>query len=358
VTGPEGGAIGPGATRDLSRVAYDPEFRPGARTAVVTCLGVRPGESAVLITDEEGLPIGAALNEALVAAGAQVAAFVLEDLAPRPLTEFPGAIATAMRRATVSCFAASAQPGELKARIAMTAIVNQHRLRHAHMVNITPRIMLEGMRADFSRVDALSRWVLERARQARSLTASTPAGTRLRATFAPHLRWLKTSGIITAEKWSNLPGGEVFTAPERVDGVFVVDGVLGDWLAPKYGDLSDHPLTVEIEDSRLKSARCRREEIARDFLSYTAADPNGGRVGELALGTNLAVRDVIGQILQDEKIPGLHLAFGHPYSEHTGADWSATTHIDIVGRRFDVAFDGVPIMKDSRFLVDDDSLLG
>jgi leucyl aminopeptidase (aminopeptidase T) len=141
-----------------------------------------------------------------------------------------------------------------------------------------------------------------------------------------------------------------------VDGVFVVDGVLGDWLAPKYGDLSATPLTVEIENSRLTSARCARAEVARDFLAYTAVDPNGGRVGELALGTNLAVRDVIGQILQDEKIPGLHLAFGHPYSEHTGAGWSATTHIDIVGRRFDVDLDGVPIMKDSRFLVDEDAL--
>ena len=129
------------AARDLCGVAYDPEFRPGAKTAIFTCLGVRPGERAVLITDEEALPIGAALNEQLLAAGAEVTAFVLEDLAPRPLTEFPGIIASAMRGARVSCFAASARPGELKARIAMTAIANEERLRHAHMVNITPRIM-------------------------------------------------------------------------------------------------------------------------------------------------------------------------------------------------------------------------
>ena len=76
------------------------------------------------------------------------------------------------------------------------------------------------------------------------------------------------------------------------------------------------------------------------------------------MGTNLAVKDVIGQILQDEKIPGLHLAFGHPYAEHTGAKWRSSTHIDIVGRRFDVELDGVPIMKNSRFLVEDETLLG
>jgi leucyl aminopeptidase (aminopeptidase T) len=148
----------------------------------------------------------------------------------------------------------------------------------------------------------------------------------------------------------------VLTAPARVDGVYDVDGVLGDWLAPKYGDMTAHPLRVTIEDSRLAGVECARRDIVDDFLAYTSADPNGNRIGELALGTNLAVRDVIGQILQDEKIPGLHVAFGHPYSEHTGATWRASTHIDIVGRHFDVALDGVPIMRDSRYLVDDETL--
>jgi leucyl aminopeptidase (aminopeptidase T) len=346
----------PAVRHDLGEVGFDPEFRPGAKSAVFTCLRVQAAEHVTLITDEECLGIGAALHEQFLAAGATVDAFVLEDLAPRPLAVFPPVIAEAMRRSSVSCFAASAQPGELKARIAMTAVANERRLRHAHMVNITPRIMVEGMRADFARVDALSRWVFERASRARRLSASTPAGTRLEATFDPRIRWLKTSGIITPEKWSNLPGGEVLTAPARVDGVYIVDGVLGDWLAQKYGDMAGHPLAVEIEDSRIRAVRCDHAEAVRDFVSYTSADPNGNRVGELALGTNLAVRDVIGQILQDEKIPGLHLAFGHPYSEHTGADWSASTHIDIVGRHFDVAIDGVPIMKDSRYLVDQDRL--
>jgi hypothetical protein len=56
-------------------------------------------------------------------------------------------------------------------------------------------------------------------------------------------------------------------------------------------------------------------------------------------------------ILQDEKIPGVHLAFGHPYSEHTGAAWSCPTHLDIVGRHFDVWMDGEPIMADGQFLI-------
>ncbi|MGH9869823.1 MAG: aminopeptidase [Candidatus Polarisedimenticolia bacterium] len=344
-------------TRDLRGVPYDESFRQGAHSAAFTCLKVRPGERVVLITDEQTLGIGAALDEQLRAAGGEVSAWVLEDLEERPLKGFPEPIARSMETAAVSVFAASALPGELTARIAMTRIVNRLGIRHAHMVNITPRIMCEGMRADFDKVDKLARWVHARTSGARELTASTPAGTHLSASFSSDIRWLRTSGIITRDKWGNLPGGEVFTAPARVDGVYVVDGVLGDWLAPKYGDMQGHPLTVQIENSRIVKTSCDRADVLADFRAYTSTDPNSNRVGELALGVNLAVKDVIGQILQDEKIPGLHLAFGHPYSEHTGADWSSTTHIDIVGRRFDVDVDGQPIMRDSRFLLDDPVLV-
>lgn len=340
----------------LGRVAYDAGFRDGARNAVDVCLRVRPGERTVLITDEACLPIGAALEERFLEAGAVLTVFVLEEVAARPLASFPEPIGRAMEEASVSCFAASARPGELPSRIAMTAIVNRRRIRHAHMVNITPRIMREGMRADFEKVDALSTWVLERAVRARVLTATTPAGTSLTATFDPRVRWLKTSGIISAEKWGNLPGGEVLTAPARVDGTYMADGVLGDWLGGRYGDMRAHPLAIEIVDSRIAGLRCERGEIVEDFRAYTSAADNSDRVGEIALGTNLAVRDVIGEILQDEKIPGLHIAFGHTYREHTGAHWGSSTHIDVVGRRFDVRLDGVPIMEDSRYLVDDPAL--
>ena len=55
--------------------------------------------------------------------------------------------------------------------------------------------------------------------------------------------------------------------------------------------------------------------------------------------------------MQDEKIPGIHIAFGDPYGNHTGANWSSKTHIDCVGRDFDIWFDGEQVMKRGKFLV-------
>ena len=213
------------------------------------------------------------------------------------------------------------------------------------MVNITPQIMCEGMRADFRDVDALSERLVEWARHTARIRCRTAHGTNFEGEFSPKLKWLKTSGIISSEKWGNLPGGEIFTAPMNTNGTFVVDGVVGDYLCAKYGDLQQTPLTIEVRDNRIADLRCDDKELLEEFRAYTSTDENSNRVGEFAIGTNTACTHVIGNILQDEKIPGIHIAFGHPYSEHTGADWKSKTHIDCVGRDFDIWFDGEPVMR-------------
>ena len=338
-------------SRLRTTAAYAEDLVPGARNAVRTCLRVSPEELVTVITDLETEDIAASLADQVRDVGARVEFHVLEDYGDRPMVAMPVPILESLERSQVSIYAAQPKTGELPQRIQMTDVVNRRRMRHAHMVYINHRIMLEGMRADFQQVDAISTRVLERARKAKTIRATSRGGSDLRATFDPQIRWLKTSGIISPEKWANLPAGEVLTAPARVDGVYVVDGILGDYLSARYGDMEKNPLRVSIEDSRLVDARCDRPEILADFLAYTSKEPNSNRVGEFAIGTNIAVRSVIGNILQDEKLPGLHLAFGHPYSEHTGAAWSCRTHLDIVGRHFDVWMDDEQIMADSKFLI-------
>jgi aminopeptidase len=331
---------------------YNPALDEGARNAIVTCLKIRPDERVVIFTDTERVGIASALEAAVQAVGAPVELFVLEDHAARPCTSLPTAVADGFERADVSIFCAGAQRGELAMRKDMTVIVNRKRMRHAHMVGVTERIMVESMRADFGEIDRLTQWVRSRAAEAKEIVCTTPGGTDLRATFSTDIPWIPTSGIITPAKWGNLPGGETFTSPVRVDGVFVVDGALGDWLAFKHGDMADRPMTIEIEDSRVVNVTCSDAEAKADFDAYISEDPMGNRVGEYALGTNTAVPGIIGNMLQDEKIPGVHIAFGHPYTEHTGVDWSATTHIDVVGRDFDIWFDGTLIMECGRYVRD------
>lgn len=327
------------------------DLQLGASNAVRVCLNVQPHERVTVISDRACEDIGAALIREIDAVGASYASFVLEEEAPRPLVDFPNRIAADMERSDVSIFAARVQANELKSRMTMTDIVNRRRMRHAHMVNITPRIMTEGMRADYRVVDRISEKVIAKVRTARQIRATTPAGTDITATLNPAYRWVKTSGLISREKWGNLPGGEVFTTPGNVEGTFVIDGVVGDWLCDRYGLLTDTPLTITIENSRLTGAHSPNQALRDDFWAYTHTDEESDRVGEFAIGTNVELHEVIGHILQDEKFPGVHIAFGNPYGAHTGADWYSSTHIDVVGTRFNIYVDGEQIMADGSFLI-------
>ncbi len=344
------------ASTDLRSVPFPEDFREGAHNAATVCLRITPDERVTLITDRETAPIAASVVAELDRIGCQWQGFVLEELAPRPLTEMPREVLADMEQAQVSIFAVQVQPNELRSRMQMTDVVNRRRMRHAHMVNITPEIMRGGMRADFSAVDRLSQAVLDRVRQAKYVRATTDAGTNLFAELDPAYRWFKTSGIISPEKWGNLPGGEVFTAPAEVNGVFVVDGVVGDFLCARYGILRETPVTIHISRNRITTVDCANEQLREDFWAYTHTDANSDRVGEFAIGTNIGVEQVIGNILQDEKFPGIHIAFGDPYGAHTGAPWKSTTHIDVVGLGFNIWLGGPEgeqqIMRQGTFLIE------
>jgi aminopeptidase len=332
-------------------VEIDSELQPGARNAIRDCLRVKAEERVTIITDQATREIAAALQCEVEEVGAEHSVFVLEEHADRPLTDMPRIVLDDLANSQVSIFCAQTQRGELRSRMQMSDVVNRKRIRHGHMVNITRQIMVQGMRADFRAIDVLSGRLVSRARMAERIKCRTPAGTDYEAEFSPALKWLKTSGIITPEKWGNLPGGEIFTSPANSHGVFVVDGVVGDYLCQKYGDLRETPLQIEVKNNRICYLQCENKELLEEFRAYTSTDENSNRVGEFAVGTNTACTHVIGNILQDEKIPGVHIAFGHPYSEHTGADWVSKTHIDCVGRDFDIWFDDEKVMEGGKFLV-------
>jgi aminopeptidase len=332
-------------------VDFDKELSEGAYNAVNVCLRLKPDQRVTIITDNESLEIACSLAHEIKRVGSPYSLMIIEDYAPRPLKNMPQPILDDLAKSQVSIFCAVAHTGELRSRIDMTEVVDANKIRHGHMVNINKQIMMEGMRADFLKVDVLSQKLIEKARKAKFITIKSPAGTDMVSEFSPKLKWLKTSGIISVEKWGNLPGGEIFTSPYNCNGRFVVDGVVGDYLCQKYGDLKNTPLSIEIKNSRIVKMECDNKELLEEFTAYTMTDENSNRVGEFAIGTNIACKHVIGQILQDEKLPTIHIAFGHPYSAHTGANWQSTTHIDCVSVDCSIWLDDQQVMDKGKFLI-------
>ena len=328
------------------------DLAAGARNAIEVCLAIRPGERVALIADEGSSHVAASLAEVLDEIGAVSEAILIERVATRPLAAAPREVLDALERADAGILCVQPQQGELGARMAIVSAVERRGIRYAHMVGVTAQIMQQGMRADYRLVDELSQRLCERMPQARRLRVETPAGTAFTATFDPTLAWVKTSGLINRRYWSNLPAGEVFTTPASVDGVFVCDGTAGDYFGPKYGDLRTTPLTLAIAGGRLVAAECARKDLEAEFWSYCHTDEHSDRVGELAFGTNVALDQMIGVLLQDEKIPGVHLAFGDPYGSQTGAAWKSRTHIDVLTRDCDVWIDDDQVIGNGKYLME------
>lgn len=328
------------------------ELMPGAKNAVDICLGVCPGERVVVIADEISRSVAASLERAIKEQKAEFTGLLLEDFGPRPMNGAPEPVLDALEKTDVGVLCMTPQPGELSARMAIVRVVERRQIRYAHMIGVTPEIMQQGMRADYRKVDELSDRLRERMLRAETLTVKTSAGTSFSAHFDRQLDWVKTSGLISPRYWSNLPAGEVFTTPATVDGTFVCDATAGDYFNGKYGDLQATPLTMKIEAGRLVRIDCQRKDLEEEFWTYTHTDENSNRVGELAFGTNLGLTEMIGILLQDEKFPGVHIAFGDPYGSQTHADWKSRTHVDVLTRRCDVWIDDDQVIEKGKYQLD------
>ncbi len=328
----------------------------GVRQAVENCLKVRPGERAVIITDEETREIGAALRAAVEKITDRIEFFVMEDFGTRPIP-FPPAIEQALKTAHVSIYAAQGAKGELATfRQPMLKTVDANRrLRHAHMIGITPQIMTDGMCSDYREIQRISALVYARVKTAKAIRVTTDKGCDFTGEFSPELKWIVSDGDIQPTHWSNLPDGEVFTAPRTVNGIAVFDGCLGDFFTEKYGSLKKTPVSIRIENGRAvrDSLHCRNEALQEELTQYIfETDENSNRVGEFAIGTNTGLTHLIFNLLQDEKFPGIHIAFGSPYPAKTGATWDSRAHVDGVIISPTITVDGAVLMEKGQFLLD------
>ncbi len=330
----------------------------GARQAVVNCVKVQSGERVVIITDSETERLADAVLKQAEGVGAVVTKLGMEEFGPRPddgsnPLPFPQAMADAMAEAEVSFYIARGKAGELQSfRKPMLDKVDEVGLRHAHMPNFIEKMMSTGMAADYDEIQKISAKVYDIVAEAREIRVTTAAGTDILARFDPKYNWIISDGNIRAGHWSNLPDGEVFTAPVDANGTVVIDGCLGDFFNAKYGDLQGNPLSYELKGGRAVagSVRCDAAELKEEFERYTfTTDDNSNRLGEFAIGTNVGLKELIGNLLQDEKFPGIHLALGSPYPDKTGAEWDSKAHNDGIMRNPTIVVDGRTIMKDGTF---------
>jgi leucyl aminopeptidase (aminopeptidase T) len=230
-------------------------------------------------------------------------------------------------------------------------MVTELKLRHGHMVGVGRRAMMAGFSADPQRVLDATRAVRTRLRPDSVLRLRSPAGSDLEVKLDPRHRWQERVGVVRPGRWENLPSGELFTCPADVNGVFVADASIGGVLGARVGALGRTPVRVEIRGAACRGVQCVDRGLATAVDGLLRAERNGEKVGMVVLGTNVGMHDATGEVVSDQNMPGLHIAFGATFADQTGASWDAPTQLSMAGANADVDLDGTPLLRQGRYLV-------
>lgn len=304
-------------------------LRTAAETAVHQCLALSSGETCVIVTDDEREPIGEVLYKVASEVTAD-AAIVRYPPGEQHGEEPPAPVAGALADADAFLAPTTKSLSHTRARSDATA----SGARGATLPGITESVFETGLQADYDLIRETCDRLLDQVAGAEEIQITAPAGTDI--TVKPGSReWQSDTGINhDPGDFSNLPAGEVFVSPETAEGRYVVDGTMMPYGTLEPGQtlefvVADGQVT-EIEDDRIRE----QIESAADSVGDAAYN-----LAELGIGTNLAVTDLVGSVLLDEKAAGtVHLAIGDDAG--IGGVTEAPIHLDGVIREPTVLADG------------------
>jgi leucyl aminopeptidase (aminopeptidase T) len=325
---------------------------------MILSAGLKPTDRLVVVGDDS---IRLCVEELVRRAGplvAKCAVFNLDRCGPRPLPALPDEIRVALDDCDVVFVlvraASDGQTNEL-ATVRRPIALHSERIKHINLPGVTYEVLESALQDDPREMWAFTGRVYEAVRAVREIRVRGANGTDALFRFAPALRWVNSDGDYR-EKFAprgsnNLPGAEVYTAPAYAEGTFVVDGVLGDHLAGRYGVITATPVRLELRGGRVVSVWSGRAELQEAVERYIRTDANASRIGEFGMGTNRSLPKLLGNMLHDEKYPSVHIAAGSPYPHVTGADWDSDAHMDFITLAPTIEADGRRIMEAGRWLL-------
>jgi len=285
-------------------------------------------ETVLVVSDEERRDIGRALVDAAHNVGATtVYAEIAAD--EEHGKEPPAPVAAAMRASDVVLAPTTRSLTHTEARKEAC----EAGARVGTMPGVTPEVMDGAMRADYTEVAESAEALLDAFEGVEEVRIESDAGTDLTLEVGER-DWHPDDGLCHETGCvTNLPAGEVYTAPTGGEGTLVVDGSFAS-----IGRL-DEPVRIEFEDGRAT-------HVSHDGLRerMDAAGDCGRNLAELGVGVNPAAT-LIGNVLQDEKVRGtIHVAVGD--SSGFGGDVECDLHLDGVVKEPRLYADGERVEVD------------
>lgn len=332
--------------------SLDAGLAVAAGRLVESSLGVVTGDRVIVVADESHRAIAMAISDAVAVVGAESRRFFLEELGRRPHGELHSSIAREVFGSQSSVLAIDFQPGELSMRTELVTLAERHGLRHGHMVGVSRESMVAGFSVDPHRIAEKSRALTARIRPSSRISVRSALGTELLLELTPQCRWIDFGNFVAPGKRVNLPGGELVTSPDAVNGVYVADGTLGDADGQLRRDLEKTPVKLRVAASRVVAVECAREPgLARAIEDRMKRYANLDRVGLMGFGLNLGFSKPMGDVFTDQKLPGVHLSLGETFPDKTGARWTSKSWIGLTARSVDADIDKIAVLRAGRYIV-------
>jgi leucyl aminopeptidase (aminopeptidase T) len=336
----------------------DPDLRAAAKVAVGSSLGLKEGETFLIVTNPERelLEISAALYDEAAALGASPALIVQgvktqTDYAEKPVIaafeSLPDAFASISAEKLGKDEAGIRKPYEWEGvgydHIFHYQLHGAKTLRAFWSPGITRAMFAKTVRIDYAALKARCEAVSEALSAAAYVRVTSPAGTDMRVGIRGRKPKSDDGDFSRRGTGGNLPAGEVFISPElgTAEGTIVFDlsisSIKGDIIIRK-------PIRCRIEggfvtdiaggeeaallsaalSAGAESARKLGREGAIPAEKAAAYERNARNLGELGIGLNPAA-SVVGNMLEDEKaFRTCHFAIGANYDE----DAPALIHLD------------------------------
>ncbi len=311
-----------------------------AKRILINSLGLKEGETVLVVTDEKLRVIGKAFFKAARSMG-NVA--VYSEMPPGKTNgeEPPKMVAEAMKKADVIAMVTRTSLTHTKAR----RDANKKGARIASMPNVNEEMLERNYYADYRKIRKRTKAIAEYIDRGKSARIRTDAGTNISMSIegrehGPILSgWYHRKGVR-----GNIPAGETHVAPVEgtSEGVFVVDASMG-----VIGRVRS-PITITVEKGHATKIEGKKD--AKKLKRLLQGKPKAAyNVGEFGIGTNDKA-EVHGIVLEDEKVLGTaHLALGD--STSFGGKVKVSSHLDGVFHDPTIWVDEKMIMKKGKLLI-------
>jgi len=307
------------------------EASEAAKNALEYVLEAVPGESIVIVCDDEKKEIGKAFANGALALGLWTRLMILKT-SDKTRTEVPPQLLEVLTQQKPDIYINLMRGGreETPFRIKIIQIeTRDHKSRLGHCPGVTLDMLTKGALSltpqEHRNMQGFATKLIQALDRTVKVEITNPSGTNLSLNVKGREFFTDTQIDWKSMKWMNLPTGEVIVAPEEnsLSGKLVCDMAIGG-----IGPLKT-PLEVSAENGKAKETTSKDHDVLRRVRETLATDEWSDIVGEFAFGINPKAR-FIEEFLEAEKMLGtIHIAFGHN-TDMPGGKNTSKNHMDLL----------------------------